>query len=294
MQATRQALKQDIKQEVLAEIQRRNHAGYPDGYMYQPQSSYYADYYPLSRPYNSGLSRPEVDRIKREVLQDLEDEMQEYPHPVPRPRTYPGSIPGWSSHDRNIIESIKTELLSEMEGMRSARMADTYGYGQILSDRKLNRMIDQRYNSLDNVRSDIRKELDQIRKMESRRSPNPYIRDIAQSIAMEAREQGVPLEQVMQNLNTNSAGTGLWGRMIGSLNTGQRRGFLYGLGAALLAYLVWPSARNNLHSVAVRSLEEGMSLADRARSFVSRTKDSADPELHDSGDKDQPEIDLLQ
>ena len=51
--------------------------------------------------------------------------------------------------------------------------------------------------------------------------------------------------------------------------TGQRKGFLYGGGGTILFNFLWPMIQNNMRSIAVRSMEEGMSMVDRAKTAVS-------------------------
>lgn len=298
MQPTRQTLKQDLKQEILAELQHRNQDIYVSDYYqtYAPE-----DRYRGNMEYRPELHPADIDRIKREVMLELQEEIPVYQHSGPGDhRVYPSSAYAADAYKRTIVDSMKNELLAEMEAERATRTAEMYGYGKLLSDQKLNRMIDQRYRTFDNLKGEIRKELAAIKSTENRRAgtADPYIRDIAQSIAMEAREQGVPLDEVLQRLDrTGSRNMGWLGRMSGMMNVGQRKGVVYGIGAALLVYLLWPSARRNLHSVAVRSMEEGMALAERARSLVNRNKDydpaGPNPQGEEPGDKN-PEIDLLQ
>ena len=50
------------------------------------------------------------------------------------------------------------------------------------------------------------------------------------------------------------------------LNTGQSKGFLSGIGTMFLCQnIIFPLLRGNMRSVAVRSMEEGLAMVDRAK-----------------------------
>lgn len=286
MQNTKEALKQDIKQEVMRELQYGN-----PGYNYAPVlNTPYPDYS------SNGFKRFDAydrDRIKQEIMYELADDMSVYPPYYP---SNAGSYPVAGAYNETIADSIKNELLAEINARRTSQIIQQTGYGKVLSDQRLNRMINDRYRAVDNIRGDLRKELQSIHKME-RRNPvtDPYTRSIAEAVAMEAREHGIPLEQVIQSLDGKAAaGNGLWSRFSNMLNVGQRKGFLWGIGAAAVAFMLWPSARNNLHSVAVRSVEGAMSWTDRARSFMGGANHEPGFDGPDGPGKDKPEIDVLQ
>jgi len=198
-------------------------------------------------------------------------------------------------------DSIMNEVLSEIQAKKVNQLAQLYGYDRILSNQSIQQMIDERYRTLENLKTDIKKELQSIQRLENQRTTDPYIRQAANSLVMEAGRQGVPLDQIIQNLDQKGTpGTGVMSKMSNILSTGQRKGFLYGLGAAVLVYLLWPSARNNLHSVAVRTMEEGMSAAKRAKSSftgghhetdMTMDFDDFDPDPH--GGHRPPEVDIL-
>lgn len=222
-----------------------------------------------------------TQEVKREVLAELNG----HNHPANSnylsdqryntdPYLYPASFnnfsPGYAGSGYQIMkESIKNDIQAEIQAQQAHHLAQMYGYDKILSDQKIQQMIDQRYRSLENMKADIKKELQSIQRMENQRTDDPYIRQVANALALEARQLGVPLEQIVQSLEQKPApGAGALGRMSGLLNTGQRKGVLYGIGAAALVYLLWPSLRNSFHSAAVRTMEEGISIADRAKSFM--------------------------
>lgn len=262
MYANKNSLIQDVKREVLAELSDLNSSPIPN----YPTGPGYA-----GTPYFNNLNS-----------------LNSFP-PYPANHTY-----------QTMKESIKNEVLGEMQTQQTQQMAQMYGFDRLLSDQKLNQIVDGRYRALENMKTDLKKELMSIQRLESQRTVDPYIRQVANSLVQEARQQGVPLEQVVQSLDQRStAGAGIMSRMSNMLNTGQRKGFLYGLGAAFLFNLVWPSARNNLHSVAVRTMEEGMSLANRAKSFVGGHHDPDlqmnfdDFDSEPQGPRRPPEVDIL-
>lgn len=60
------------------------------------------------------------------------------------------------------------------------------------------------------------------------------------------------------------------------INNGPIKGVLYGLGTAVLAGLVLPSAGRKLRNLSVHTVEESMDLVDRARSMVVRAKEGVE------------------
>lgn len=223
------------------------------------------------------LNRADIERLKREILLDLQEEAGEYQYPPPGYYgTPPAALSPLNPYDQAVLDSVKRELLAGLEMRRAARHAEMYGYGNLVSDRSLNNMIEQRYRTLQNLRGDLRKELGALRAIEKQTAStaDPHVKEIARSIVTQAREQGVPLDEVIKSLNGPSGIKENWRqRTFKVLNTGQRKGFLYGIGAAILAAMLYPPARQSLHSVAVRTMEGGMDLADRTRSLVSRAKE---------------------
>lgn len=186
----------------------------------------------------------------------------------------------YQPYDRAIIDSIKSELRAEMVEERAEDLAKMAGYGHIVSDRNINNMINQRYQAIEDVRGQVIKELEAIRKMERQRATtDPRVREIADAIVVQAGNQGVPLDQVIQNIKMNPPNVGMWQRITNVLNQGQRKGFLWGVVAALATYYLVPSARKNIHSVAVRSMEEGMDLMDKARSFMGKDHEDFEPDI---------------
>ena len=181
-----------------------------------------------------------------------------------------GYDPGASNHMyQPIKESVKNEILAEAEAQQANRMAQVYGLDRTLSDRGLQQMIDSRYRTVDNIKGDVKKELQTLRKMETQRSADPYVRDIAGALAGEGQRQGIPLEQLIAGLDQKTnTGPGIKGKFSNMINSGQRKGFLFGVGSVLLFNLIWPMAQNNMRSIAVRSVESGMSMVDKAKNFV--------------------------
>jgi len=217
--------------------------------------------------------------VKREVLAEL---WQDNYTDASRSGGYPyysGHTSSWHRGDHNpylnnqmyqtIKDSVKNEVLAEVESQQMHRAAQVYGLDRSLSDRRLQRMVDARYRTIDNMKADIKRELQAFQRMETQRSADPYVRQVADVLLEEGQRRGIPLEQLIVGLDQKSPmGAGMMGRVTTMLNTGQRKGFLYGMGTAILFYLLWPSARNNMRSIAVRSVEEGMSMVDRAKTFI--------------------------
>ncbi len=123
---------------------------------------------------------------------------------------------------------------------------------------------------------------------------DPYIQDMARSVVAEARRQGVSINEVRQKLSgSDAAGPGWFQSLSGALGAEQRRGFFYGIGAVVLAAMIWPFARQSFRSLAVQSMEGGMELADRARSVVCRAREEiedivAEARFKNLQEEDQP------
>lgn len=217
--------------------------------------------------------------IKRAVLAELQ---QGRNTSVPPPGSYVGGpdrgaqegVGGYNPPVTNetyqaIKDSVKNEIMAEIRMQQADQLAQSYGVGRSLSDQRIQQLIDARYRTIDNMKADLKKELQALQKMEPQPGRDPHITQIAGTLADEARRQGIPLEQVMRGLDQRAPGSGLLARLGDIVNTGQRRGFLYGIGTGVICYLLWPFAKSNMRPVAVRSLEEGMSMVDRAKNYIS-------------------------
>jgi len=192
---------------------------------------------------------------------------------------------------QTIKESVKNELLAEIEMQQMDRIAQIYGLERSLSDKKLQQKIDDRYRTIDNMKTDIKKDLLALQKMETQRSGDPLIRQISGMLADESQRRGVPFGQLIAGLEQKTGtGSGMMGRISNMLNTGQRRGFMYGVGAMILCSLLLPSARNNMRSIAVRSVEEGISMVERAKSFVNSHYQQNPPTDFANFDPDSPPL----
>ncbi|NMB40688.1 MAG: hypothetical protein GX996_01980 [Firmicutes bacterium] len=228
MYPNQKTLAQEVKQEVIADLQRGNFTGIP-----QPGRLQYPNFEAQGQWEDISLGNPD--------------------------QTY-----------QTVKESVKNEILADMQMQQLDRMAQVYGLDRSLSDRKIQQMIDARYQAIDNLKADIKKELLALQETETQRARDPYIRQTANLLAEEARRQGIPQEQLVRSLDQKtSTGTGLMGRLSEELNRGQRRGFLYGVGMGILCHLLLPSSRKTMRSIAVHSMEEGIAMVDRAKSFVS-------------------------
>ena len=220
-----------------------------------------------------------IQDVKQEVLADLQREGHAN---VFRPTSYTNSsnhMPYWhgGNYDpyatnqmyQSIKESVKNEVLGEAEMQQANQMARIYGIDHALSDRKLQQMIDARYRLIDDLKEDIKRELRAFHRMDTQRSNNPYVRDIANTLAREGQRQGIPIEQLISGIDRKAPmGTGMVGKFSNMINTGQRKGFLYGVGCTLLFNMIWPMAQSNMRSIAVRSMEEGLSMVDKAKTFM--------------------------
>jgi hypothetical protein len=192
-------------------------------------------------------------------------------------REIKGEIIAETQSFQSIKDSVKDEVLAEIRSSQQEWPAVPPQHPP-LSERKIGQMIDARFQALDDLKAEIKKELHAIQEIEARRTEDPYIRQVAASLAGEARKRGIPHEKLMDSLEQKSdARPGMMGRLSRMINTGQRKGFLYGMGMMVLCQLLLPSTRGKMYSVAVRSMEEGMAMMDRARTFVSGCQQQAQP-----------------
>ncbi len=214
--------------------------------------------------------------VKREVLNELREgnypynpQFDRYSKSVYGPQGYWGDYPSYAANPthQTIKDSVKNEVLAQIQMEQAEHMARMHGFDRALSDRRIQDMVDSRYRSIADMRADIRKDLMAIQGMEAVRTKDPYIRQITEDIIREAKYQGVPLQQVTQHLAQQSkSSSGMLPQIMEVISKGQRRGLLCGIGLTLLGHYLF--SQGKLRSVAVRSLEEGMSMVDRAKSFV--------------------------
>ncbi|NMB35590.1 MAG: hypothetical protein GX989_04805 [Firmicutes bacterium] len=254
MYPSQRALAQEVKQEVIAELQQGNYTSAP------PPGSF------SNLPYG------------------VQGQWGGYSPYVAADQTY-----------QTIKNSVKNEVLSEIQRQQVDKMAQVYGLDRSLSDQKIQQMIDARYRSIDNLKSDIKKELLALQGMEAQRATDPFIRQTAYTLLEEARRQGIPEEKLMQSLERRTAkGSGMVGWLQEVFNSGHRRGILYAIGMLIFCHLVVPSLRNNMRSVAVRSVEEGMAMVDRAKSFVCSRQQQSPPTDSTDPSPEQPPPDWEQ
>lgn len=205
-----------------------------------------------------------IEDVKREVLDDL------------RQRRH--FTPAENHLYESIKDSVKNEIWAQMEMEQANQLARYHGLDQSLSDRRLEKMVHDRYRTIDSMKADLKKELLALQRMETRRSRDPQVREIADVLVEESQRRGIPMEHLIAGLDRKSPmGTGMTNRLSGILNSGQRTGFLYGMGTAVLCYLLWPAARNNMRSMALRSIEEGVSMVDQVKNFVSEQYQQSTP-----------------
>ncbi len=214
--------------------------------------------------------------VKREVVNELREgnyahypQFNRYSGNDYGPRGYWGDYPPYVINPtyQTVKDNVKDEVLAQIQMEQAEHMARRYGFDRALSDRRIQQMVDSHYRSIGDMKADILKDLLAVKGVEAVRTKDPYIRQITNDIIREAKYQGIPLQQVTQHLGQQSRpGSGIFPQIMEVINKGQRRGLLCGIGMALLGHHLF--SRGKLRSVAVRSLEEGMSVVDRAKSFV--------------------------
>lgn len=269
-----QALKETIKQEVLADLGRSGTYNKPQqelvssikaGVLAQIEAEQEAkenrryDY--AAATYNSpNLSPQEREMIKWEVMRDLNS----------------GDLNSARAVDKAVADNIKHELLAELEANRYGRSARTDGWRDILSDRNIDRRINQQYSDLRTLRGEIKRGLQAVEGTERRLDniADPLVRDAVYTILQETRQEGIPLSQVINRLGADEGrGAGLSQRMAGWFGPGAGRGFLGGIGVSLLAALLIPATRGSLRNVGIKVMESGMSFADQTRSIFGKAQE---------------------
>lgn len=223
-----------------------------------------------------------AQEVKREVLAELQPvNTPQLNNPVSGDQGQGGNLPFASEQTYQTVKnSVKNEVLAEIQRQQLDKTAQLYGLDRSLSDQRIQQLVDARLRTVDNLRTDIKKELLALQTGETLPAGDPHTRQIAATLAEEARRQGISREQLVQTLEQkNTNGNGLSGRILEMLNTGQSKGFLSGIGATLLCqFVILPLLRGNMRSVAVRSMEEGMAIVDRAKNLVSGQQQQGTPQ----------------
>lgn len=229
---------------------------------------------PTGTRWDRRLTPGEHQRIKEEVLWELRPDLDGYsPAYYGQGSGVPYSRP--SKVDRVIVEHIKNELMTAMDAGQMRRTgAAMEHWRNILSDRNIDRMIQQHYRNLGALRGDIRRGLESVRDVENRVNSisDPQVREAVGAIIREARDEGLSLDQVIRRLNDGVV-TG-WGRRVGDwFGSSQGRGFIWGIGATVVAAMLFPVTRKGLRNIAVKTMEGTMDMADQARAAFGRTKE---------------------
>jgi hypothetical protein len=264
----RQPLVDSIKAEVMAQIEAEQEM------LEQRRERAAANYYarPLGTENLQRLNARDRERLKQEILWDLRPDLEEYSSAYfDRGR---GNSYYRSGAERTMASNIKNELLAEIDAANYDRPGAADGWRNMVSERNIDRLINQHYRNLDNLRGDIRQELEAIRDIEKRMNgiSDPQVREAVRSVVWEARQEGVPLDEVIKRLNER-VGMG-WGQRVGSwFNSSQGRGFLWGIGATVVATMLFPATRNGLRNVAVKMMEGTMNLAEQANTTFGRAKE---------------------
>jgi len=194
--------------------------------------------------------------VKREVLNELrggtyaqDPQFNRYSGYNDGPQGYWGDYPSYMASPtyQTIKDSVKDEVLAQIQMEQGEHMARMHGFDRALSDRRIQQMVDSRHRSIENMKADIRRDLLAIQGMEAARNKDPYIRQITNDIVREARYQGVPLQQVTQHLGHQSGlGSGILSPIMEVINKGQRRGLLCGIGMTLLGHISSPGVNSAL------------------------------------------------
>ncbi len=252
----KQALQESIKKEVLADLKRESPYQASPAVISAIKDDVLAEIEREQRSatYSRRLTTGERELIKQNVLRELSGD--DY--------NLRGAV------DKTVVENIKNELLAELSG-------PSYGTGDnwrnVLSQRSIDRRINQQYSSLRNLRGEIRRGLEIARDTEQRLNniKDPYVRDAVHSIIQEARYEGIPLDSVISRLNAGDGGLGQ--RMGGWLSSDTAKGFLGGIGASFLISLLFPAARSSLRNMGIRMMEGTLDLADQTRSTFGRARE---------------------
>jgi len=243
-----QALKQAIKRDVLAEIEAEQEAAENRGFA---SGLSHTDY---------NLTSRERDLIKWEIMRDLHN----------------GNLRRAGAVDKAVVDNIKHEILAELEANRYGRSARGDDWRDVLSDQSIDRRINQQYRDLRALRGEIRRGLQSVRETERRLDSisDPLVRDAVYAILQETRQEGIPLNQVINHLGPDRArASGFGQRVTNWFGPGAGRGFLGGVGVSLLAALLIPAARGSLRNVGIKVMESSMDFADQTRSAFGKARE---------------------
>ena len=269
----RHLLAENIKEQVLADLNRDFHQS--DGeHTYQTDQNLAAsikadvlaelekDSFPRSTA-GMRLTRSEREAIKQDVLREMGQNMWD-DSPYRR-----------SALDQAVVENVKNELLAEMQMARQGGNP-TPSWQNIISDRNIDRRIDRQYGDLKNLRGQIRRGLETVQETDRRlnASIDPRALDAVNAIIHEARQEGVPLDQVITWLKTGDrTGTGFGQRAGDFFTSNSGKGFLWGVGISLIAASLFPATRQGLRSLGVKMMEGTLSAADQTRSTFGRVSE---------------------
>ncbi len=255
------ALVARIKEDVIGEINAEQEAREANREFKETRMSYSNS--------NRQLSAHERQMIKRDVLRQLNDDIYEMGYNSYMPYAQ-------NKVDRIVIENIKNELLAELATAQYAPGVQSDGWRTVLSDRNIDRRINQQYGNLRSLRKDIRRGLQSAQSTEQRlnRIADPQVRQAVHTIVQEARQEGIPLEQVINSLDANSQYRAGFGQRVGGwLGSGAGRGFLGGIGISLAIALLLPSTRGGLRNIGIKMMENSMDLADQTQTVFGRAKE---------------------
>ena len=126
--------------------------------------------------------------IKQEVLAELRQRKNPAGpgaggNPIPPGFGIPGQggrpNPYTVETGQTIKDSVKNEIMAEIQMQQADQLARLYGVDRSLSDQRIQQMIDARYRTIDNMKTDVKRELLALQKIEEQRGKDPYISQIA-------------------------------------------------------------------------------------------------------------------
>lgn len=240
----------------------------------------------LSKDGRQPAKREIADNLREELLDELER------REVMRQQRAEGPISSRLNEGRESLQGFKEDILAELEERMQGwpLIGDRRRKRPPLTDRQL----------LDELRRELELDLKAqgIYQHHWQKHPQGYGRMILQDLMQEAEEQGYTRSQILQAVKGVQGRGTLRGKMNDWLATPEGRGFKYGAMAAILAIILWPTARKSLQPLLKGVVREGMEATENMQSFFSgitedlqdifaeaqfeRSKDILDKEINQS------------
>lgn len=213
-----------------------------------------------------------------------------------------------SKYDPAMINRLKKEIIQDLEARRDWQ-EEAYEYPPAYGNRRGRRaygpppmppMRGRNYPELDYdwwadreeyeyqrnqavLKNELRRELMALDQMNRRvgQINDPVVRQALVELLQEARQQGAGIPDLLQSLNTNSQGNmgnmgSVLDRVVGPLRGIDRRSFGWGIGAALLGFMLMPSLTKSLRCLTEKTMGGSMGFPEGSQNIFERAREEFD------------------